>query len=259
MHLTRSQWAVIIALTLLVITPFVSAALLHHRIEHPESGSHGLHNLNQPVRTLVVAPDWEINLFLGSESKQRNGAPNQPFREGAFLNEITDRSVEIYCPTGTEGLFERNVEQRGDTLFFREPDTFYPLQARLNLPPRDSLTIISRGEVKVFTFPEADAPLPVAHVQVCLSGTAFLRWYGIEVREMTVEASDYARLNYIVRPGGEPSWAEALSVTAADRSWVKVHGFYPKPNQVHFTLTDEAAFVYDNKYTATRLGTLAHE
>ena len=259
MHLKRSQWAVIIALTLLIVATFGSATVLHYRIEHPDSGSHGLHNLDQPVRTVVVTSDWEVSMFVGHESKLQNNIPNQPTREGDFLNAITNRSVEIFEPTGTEGLFARNVVQRGDTLFFQEPDTFYPLQARLNLPASDSLTIINQGVTKVFTFPEDSAALPIAQAHLQLSGTAFLRWYGTEVRALTVETSDHAEAEYTLRPSGEPSIAEELTVTAADRSRVRIHGFNPEPRQVNIALMDEAAFIYANQYTATRFDTLAHD
>ena len=259
MHLKRSQWAVVAALTFLVAAPLISAAVLHHRIEHPDSGSLGLYNLKQPVRTVVVARDWELNMFIGSESRRRNNAPNQPIREGDFLDTMTDRSVEIYNPTGTAGLFEQYVAQRGDTLFFRAPNLPYPLQARLNLAACDSLTIISQGQVKVATLPETSAPLPVAHVDLRLSGRAFLRWHGTEVQTMTVEASDYTGFDCVVRSDNALSTAQHLTVTATNRSQVKVRGSNLAPNQVDFTLLDEAAFVLVDHYTATRHGTLAHQ
>ena len=259
MHLTRSQWAVVTALTLIVAATFVSATVLHHRIEHPTSGSLGLHNLNQPVRTVVIASDWDVNMFIGRESQRHGVAPNQPIREGGFLDTITNRSVEIYCPTGTDGLFERYVAQRGDTLFFQELDTFCPLRVRLNLPPSDSLTIISQGRVNVNNFSEALDELPVAEARVHLSGTAFLGWHGTEVRTMTVAASDHARLNYIPHSGGDANLAQELIVTAADRSIVRVSGLSLGPGQVDITLADEAALVYDDHYTSTSVGTIAHD
>lgn len=259
MHLTRSQWAVIIALTLIVIVTFVSAALLHHRLEHLDSGSLGLRNLSQPVRTVVITSDWEVDIIISRESQRYPIWSSQSDRGRDFLDTITNRSVEIYCPTGTDGLFERYIAQRGDTLFFQEPDTFCPLRVRLNLPPSDSLTIISEGQVDIHNFSETFDELPVAEARIHLSGTASLDWHGTEVPTMAIEASDHARFNYFVRPDGEANLAQKFIVTAADRSTVRVSGLMLEPDQVDITLADEAALVYDNHYTATSRGTIAHD
>ncbi|MGB3849229.1 MAG: hypothetical protein WA958_04630 [Tunicatimonas sp.] len=258
MHLIRSQWAVVIALSVLVIFTFVGAAVLHHRIEHPTSGSLDLHNLNQPVRTVVVASDWDVTMVVGHESQQYQIGRNQSVREGIFFDTLTSRSVELYCPTGTDGLFERYVTQRGDTLFFQKPDSFFPLQVRLNLPPSSSLTIINQGQVDVRVFSAALNEIPVGEVDVRLSGTASLLWYGTRVPTMTVSASDYARLNYYVNSNWEEQ-TQKLVVNATDRSTVEVKGALLKPDQVDVTLADEAALIYRDHYTATRLGTVAHD
>ncbi len=255
MPLTRSQWTVVIALSILVIFTFVSAAVLHHRIEHPTSGSLGLHNLDQPIRTVVVASDWDVTMVVGHESQRYQVGRD---RREVFLDTLTSRSVEIYCPTGTGGLFERYVAQRGDTLFLKKLDTFCPLRVRLNLPPGNSLTIINQGQVMVHTFSEAPDELPVAEAHVRLSGTASLLWYGAEVPTMTVAASDYAKLDYLMDSNGE-NLTQKLVVNAADRSTVEVKGVLLKPDQVDITLADEAALIYRDQYTATRLGTVAHD
>ena len=257
MSLNRNQWITLGVLSLIVLSTFISAALLHHRIEYSKSGSLGLHNLHQPVRTLVIDEHWEINLFVGDDSKHRN-AYRTPFREGDFLDTLTNRSVEIFRPTGTAGLFEQYVYQRGDTLFFKQPNTATPLQARLNLSTSENLMIINRGELKAFTFPTKASPLPVQHLNLRLSGASFTAWIGAEPQTLCVNATNHAALNFVVRHANEPTLARRFTVRATDRSIIRVRGLDVSPEQVSTSLSGEAALVVNDEYTAVASDRLAH-
>ena len=256
----RSQWTLAIFLTVGITAFFISASALKARMEHPAPTSK-YRNLTPSVRTLVVETGWNnLKIVLGNESQRHDLSPNNSnsIRPEGFLRGITDCSVELFNPVGVaEGLLKQVAEQRGDTLFIRKPDQHFPGLLRLNLPALSELNIISREDIRLFTFSD-DQAATLDHLQFKLSGMAEVRVDGALVKTLSVTASDEAHLLYRSNLN-DFNIALQVTVEGQDRSLVQVSGFFLDPNKIDLSLHDEAVFINSPIRTYTAWGSLANE
>ena len=254
----RSQWTLAIFLTIGITAFFISAEMLKARMEHPAPTTK-YRNLTPSVRTLVVETGWNnLKIILGNESQRHDLSPNDSIRPKEFLRGITDCSVELFNPVGVaEGLLKQVAEQRGDMLFIRKPDQRFPGLLRLNLPALSELHIISREDIRLFTFFD-DQASTLDHLQFKLSGMAEVRVDGASVKTLSVTASDEAHLLYRGNTN-DPNITLQVTVRGQDRSLVQVSGFFLDPNKIDLSLNDEAVFINEPVRTYTTWGSLANE
>ena len=259
----RSQWVLIAFVSVSVATIFISASVLQSRIHHPDTLPSAHRNLNPSVRALVIEDGWNVRIFLGDESHRRNVSPmspTDPIRQGDFLQELTDCSVELYNPTGVaDGLLEQFIEQRGDTLFLRKPNQRFPGLLRLNLPALTALDINSQEDLRMFLLPDQKATL--SNLRITLSGMVDVRVRGYPVKTLSVRASDEAYLSY-TNDGGNDSIASRVMrvmVDAQDRSFIEIKGFRLVPDEMDIALNEEAVFIDYPIRTYTARGSLANE
>lgn len=259
----RSQWVLIAFVSVSIATIFISASVLQSRMHHPNTPPGAHRNLTPSVGTLVIEDGWDVRIFLGNESHRRNASPmssTDPIRQGDFVEELTDCSVELYNPIGVaDGLLEQYIEQRGDTLFLRKPNQRFPGLLRLNLPALTALDINSQEDLRMFLLPDQKAALN--NLRITLSGTSDAQIRGYPIKTLSVRASDEAYFSY-TNDGRNDSIASRVMqvmVDAQDRSFIEINGFLLVPDEMDIALKEEAVFINSPTRTYTAWGSLANE